>query len=86
MFDLSKVIEASSRGIPVVGAALARDQLGWNLDEMLSAETASDFAEACVQVYTDEVLWTRLRTGAMDRVKRDYSRESIVDALQAALG
>ncbi len=81
-----KVIEASSRGIPVVGAALARDQLGWSLDEMLSAETASDFAEACIRAYTDEFLWARLRTGALERVKRDYSRKSIVDALRASLG
>lgn len=80
-----KIIEASSRGIPVVGAELAREQLGWTLDEMLSAETAEAFADACVRAYSDEVLWKRLRAGALDRVRRDYSRQSIIEALRTSL-
>ncbi|MDE0768673.1 MAG: glycosyltransferase [Opitutaceae bacterium] len=80
-----KVIEASSRGIPVVGTDLAREQLGWELAEMLSAESAEAIAEACIQLYTDEALWERLREGALNRVARDYSRQSMMDALEASL-
>lgn len=80
-----KIIEASSRGIPVVATELARNQLGWSSEEMLSADTAEAFAEACIRVYTEESLWMRLREGALARVRRDYSREHIVDALRQAL-
>ena len=80
-----KVIEASSRGIPVVATDLAREQLGWVMGEMLSGESAEAIAEACIRVYTDEDLWECLREGALNRVRRDYSRQSIIDALEAAL-
>ncbi|MDG2254192.1 MAG: glycosyltransferase [Opitutaceae bacterium] len=81
-----KIIEASSRGIPVIGTGLAREQLGWELDEMLSADSAEAIAEACIEAYTDEALWEGLRAGALARVKRDYSRQGILDALERALG
>ena len=80
-----KIIEASSRGIPVVGAELAREQLGWSLDEMLSAGEADAFADACILAYSDESIWNRLRSGALNRVKRDYSRQGIVEALRTSL-
>ncbi len=80
-----KIIEAASKGIPVVGTELAKNQLGWSLDEMLSADTADAFAEACVRVYSDESLWRQLREGALARVRQEYNREHIVDALRHAL-
>ena len=58
---------------------------GWELAEMLSAESAEAIAEACIQLYTDEALWERLREGALNRVARDYSRQSMMDALEASL-
>ncbi len=80
-----KIIEAASKGIPVVGTELARTQLGWSTEEMLSGDTADAFAEACVRVYSDESLWRQLREGALARVCQEYSREHIVDALRRAL-
>ena len=65
---------------------MAREQLGWELDEMLSADSAEAIAEACIEAYTDEALWEGLRAGALARVKRDYSRQGILDALERALG
>lgn len=80
-----KIIEASSRGIPVVGSELARQQLGWSQEEMLSADTAESYSNACVRVYSDEQLWDRLRNGALSRVTQDYSREHIIEAFRCAL-
>lgn len=80
-----KIIEASSKGIPVVGTELARIQLGWSDEEMLSADSAASFADACVQVYSDESLWSRLREGALAKVREEYSREHIITALRSAL-
>lgn len=80
-----KIIEASSKGIPVVGSELAREQLGWSLDEMLSGDSDAAFASACVQAYSDKTLWERLRSGALERIRADYGRDAIVDALKRAL-
>ncbi|HCR30941.1 MAG TPA: hypothetical protein DIV79_13090 [Opitutae bacterium] len=81
-----KIIEAASRGIPVVGSRLAQKQLEWGPEEMLSGDSGYNFAEACLKLYNDENLWSCLRRNAMDRVKRDYSHQSIVDALRSVLG
>ncbi len=80
-----KIIEASSKGIPVVATTLAKNQLGWSKEELLSADTAEGFAEACIRVYSEEPLWRQLREGALTRIRRDYSRAHIVEALQYAL-
>lgn len=80
-----KIIEAASRGIPVVGTELARSQLGWSRNEMLSADTAPAFAKACVEAYSDQKLWLRLREGALARIRDSFNREHIGDALRRAL-
>jgi len=80
-----KVIEAASRGIPVVAASLAREQLGWTEGEMLSANDAQAYANECIRAYTDESLWQGLRSSAIDRLEREYSRDGIERALRAAL-
>lgn len=80
-----KIVEAASRGIPVVGTTLASEQLGWSEAEMLSADSDESMATGCVKAYTDSAVWERLRTGALDRARRDYDREHIAAALRAAL-
>lgn len=80
-----KVIEAASRGIPVVASSLAREQLGWTEAEMLSANDVEAYANECIRAYTDETLWQGLRSRAIDRLEREYSREGIERALRAAL-
>ena len=80
-----KIIEAASKGIPVVATTLARSQLGWTEEELISAHTAGAFADACVRVYSEEPLWHQLRMGALAKIRQDYSREHIVEALRCAL-
>lgn len=80
-----KIIEAASRGIPVVAAQLAREQLGWHEGEMLAAGSARAYAESCVRAYTDEALWLKLREGAIKRLQADYSKEGIARSLSEAL-
>jgi glycosyltransferase involved in cell wall biosynthesis len=80
-----KIIEAASKGIPVVATTLARSQLGWTEKELVSADTAEAFADACVRAYSEEPLWQQLRVGALAKVRQDYSREHIVEALRCAL-
>ena len=60
-----KIIEAASKGIPVVATALARNQLGWTEEELISVNTAEGFADACVRVYSEAPLWHQLRIGAL---------------------
>ena len=80
-----KIIEAASRGIPVVGSRLAQEQLDWSSDEILSGNSGDEFATACERLYREEKLWNRLRSGALARVERDYSHRSILEALRDAL-
>ena len=80
-----KIIEAASKGIPVVATALARNQLGWTEEELISVNTAEGFADACVRVYSEAPLWHQLRIGALAKIRQDYSREHIVEALRCAL-
>lgn len=80
-----KIIEAASRGIPVVGSCLAREQLEWSSEEMLSGKSGDEFAKACERLYTNKKLWSCLRSRALARVEKDYSHRSIVEALRSAL-
>lgn len=81
-----KIIEAASRGIPVVASRLAQEQLEWGSDEILSGNSGDEFARSCQRLYSDGNLWSRLRSRAFARVEKDYSHQSIVEALRVALG
>ena len=80
-----KIVEAASRGIPVVGSRLAQEQLAWKSDEILSGSSGVEFAVACERLYRDKELWSRLRARALARVERDYSHQSIVESIRGAL-
>jgi len=84
-----KLIDAASAGVPIVGTALLAGQLGWShRREMLIADTADAFANACVELYTNEALWSALRANAAQRILERYgpgcfARE--LDAIVAAI-
>ena len=72
-----KVHEAATRGIPVVATPLLASQLGWEDGTSILVGTSADsFAQRCIQLYTDHVLWTQLRYAALDRVKAECSSET----------
>src|SRR4029077_5049853 len=57
-----KVIHAAAHGLPVVCTSLLARQLGWSDgDDLLTADTAKDFAERCALLYSDGALWLHLR-------------------------
>jgi glycosyltransferase involved in cell wall biosynthesis len=81
-----KVYEAAAHGLPVVTTPLLSEQLGWQDNvELLVADTAASFASQCIRLYQDCELWNRLRTNALDRVKKDCSLEGFSVTLKRAL-
>lgn len=81
-----KVHHAAAHGLPVVATSLLAGQLGWQSErELLSADDADSFAEACARLYSDPELWQRLRSAALDRVAQDCSEASFDAALADAL-
>jgi GT2 family glycosyltransferase len=81
-----KVIHAAAQGVPVVATSLLAGQLGWQSGrELLVADTPEEFAAACAALHTDAVLWQRVRSAALVRVGRDYSKDAFMQALGQAL-
>ncbi len=84
-----KVHEAASFGLPVVATELLRRQLGWeNGRDLLAADASEPAAFAChvVAAQRDEVLWTRLREAALDRIRLENNREDYAAAIRGVLG
>ena len=72
-----KVYEAAARGVPCVITPLLAQQLGWtHRREVLVAATPKEFAKACLKLYTDKALWTKIRKKALARVAKDCSRRA----------
>ncbi|HEY2384776.1 MAG TPA: glycosyltransferase [Terriglobia bacterium] len=71
-----KVHEAAARGLPIVATPLLASQLGWrDGDPFLVAGDAASFAAKCIELYTDSILWTKLRNAGLERIQRECSRE-----------
>jgi glycosyltransferase involved in cell wall biosynthesis len=81
-----KVHEASARGIPVVTTSLIAQQLGWQAEtDLLVADTATEFAEACIRLDQDAELWQKLRNNALSRIEQECSPERFKTTLKAVL-
>ena len=85
-----KVSTAMSYGLPVVSTSCGAE--GMDLqdgDNMLLADTAADFAEACLRLYRDPTLWQRLSTQGQALVRDHHSLamgRSVLDkAIETAL-
>ncbi|HTH99449.1 MAG TPA: class I SAM-dependent methyltransferase [Acidisoma sp.] len=71
-----KVIEAAAAGLPVVGTHLMARQLLWQPEiEIGAADTAADFARACIALYNDEVTWSAMQTASQTRARVEYGPE-----------
>jgi GT2 family glycosyltransferase len=81
-----KVHEAAAFGVPVVATGVLAAQLGWlsGLD-LLVADAAAEFADACRRAYEDKTLWEGLRDAALDRVRVDCSPVRFTETLLGAL-
>ncbi|MCC5866645.1 MAG: glycosyltransferase [Wenzhouxiangella sp.] len=80
-----KLHDAAARGLPAVATSLLAEQLGWQAGkELLVADTAADFADACLALYRDALRWQSIREAALFAVERDGSPASF-DASVAGL-
>jgi glycosyltransferase involved in cell wall biosynthesis len=70
-----KLIDAASAGVPIVGTSLLARSLGWSDGrEMLVADDAAGFIEACVRAYHDATVWESLRAAALRSVRGGYGQ------------
>ncbi|MCA8407161.1 glycosyltransferase [Burkholderia cenocepacia] len=86
-----KAHSAASYGVPMVTTRLIAEQLGWESGVHLLAEDDADaYADACVHLYNDEVLWNTVRANALERVAVDCSTQrfdqTVNDLLVQILG
>ncbi|WP_428490624.1 glycosyltransferase [Rhodopila sp.] len=83
-----KVLEAASRGLPVVATELLRGQLGWRGEQDILAADANDaasFAACIVTLHRDRSLWQTIRDGALQRLRREYNEEQFSGSVAAVL-
>ena len=82
-----KIHEAASHGLPVVATELLSDQLTWKDSELLlaSSTNAVSFADAVMRLYTDEVLWTKIRRNALLEIEANHSKAKIENTLMNLL-
>lgn len=76
-----KAHEAASRGLPMVVTPLIARQLGWQ-DEVLVADGAQAFAQACIRLHSEPATWQSLRDLSLAAVERDCSAQAFQQAVQ----
>jgi GT2 family glycosyltransferase len=81
-----KVHQAAALGVPVVGTDLIVEQTGWRPDhEILAASSPDQFAKACVRLFTDKALWTRVRQNALERCREECSPTAFAETVHRIL-
>ncbi len=81
-----KVHHAVAHGLPVVATSLLARQLGWEAGrELLVADDAAGFAEACARLLADAGLWQSVREAAERRLQREASPAQFAATLGAGL-
>ena len=78
-----KVHEAVAHGLPSVTTSLLAQQLGWqDRRQLLAGDSADKFSARCIELYSDEALWTAVRTEGLQRVAEDCSDARFRSSLQ----
>ncbi|HAW58457.1 MAG TPA: hypothetical protein DCX03_05505, partial [Bacteroidales bacterium] len=77
-----KLIEAMSHGMPTVTTPMIAGQLGLkDYEHVLIAESPVEFAKKVVQLYSDCVLWEKIRSNSFAFVKEHFSKIVMKEAL-----
>ena len=84
-----KIVQAISYGVPTVTTAFGAEGIGLkDGSSALIRESASDIADAVLQIYSNEALWTEVSSESR-HIARNFSpevvRDQVAQALQAAL-
>jgi hypothetical protein len=81
-----KILEAFAHGVPVVATPLGADGLDvTDGEQLLLAESPTDFAAACVRLATDAALGERLVRSAAAWVRTHHTPEAIARVLERLL-
>ena len=83
-----KVLEAASRGVPVVATEVLRGELDWSPEQEILAADADDpvrFAAHIVALYRDETLWQSVREGGLRRLRQENGQEDFARAVASVL-
>ena len=84
----TKVLDAVSHGVPVVGTALLAGQLGWNDGTEMSSAALNDpdgFANRIARLITDEACWTAQQASGLETIKMNYHADYFKAQVQLAL-
>jgi glycosyltransferase involved in cell wall biosynthesis len=81
-----KVHSAAAAGVPVVSTRLIAELLDWRHNvELITADEPETFAVGCYQLFTDSILWHRIRRAALGRIGTDCSPTEFNSRLEAVL-
>jgi len=83
-----KICTASALGLPTVASRHLAEQLEWIPDQDLLAPPTGDakaFSEACIRLHEDEILWQRLREGALERVTKEFAQGPFQSTIRKTL-
>jgi O-antigen biosynthesis protein len=81
-----KIHEAASRGLPVVATSLLKNQLSWTESKhLLVGDDPQSFAEQCIRLHTDGLLWNQIRRDALDQIRIECSVDSFETTLRLIL-
>lgn len=71
-----KIHHAAAHGLPSVTTILIKNQLNWNDGiDLMSADHPHDFANKCIELYQNEIIWDLIRKNALLRIKSECSNE-----------
>jgi GT2 family glycosyltransferase len=83
-----KVLEAASRGVPVVATDVLCQELDWRSGQEILAAGTDDserFAAQILALYRDETLWRSIREGALRRLQQENGRQDFARAVASVL-
>jgi O-antigen biosynthesis protein len=83
-----KVLEAASRGVPVVATDVLCEELDWRSEHEILAAGADDperFAAQILALYRNETLWRSIREGALQRLQQENGRPKFASAVASVL-
>ena len=78
-----KINQAMAHGLPVVATHCAAEGMHLTHEQdVLLADTASDFAQAILRVYHDEALWQQLAEGGRRNIQAHFSPDAVRDNIR----